>query len=352
MTSDPDASPLVPEGHQSLGITKPFSRQQANTAGVTDEALRGSRYVQVLWGVHLSADIAMDHTIRCLAALIAVPEASISGRSAARVWGAVVPDSADIEIVLKRKQRTHIRGIRVHRPAQRPKTTTKFGVRLTTPEATSLRLASELELVDLVVAGDSLVKKKRTTPEALRLAAKDFRGRNARLARTAAGLVRAGVDSPQETRVRLLIVLAGLPEPEVNIEFCDDDGNILRRLDMGYRAHRLGIEYDGRQHAENDNQWQGDVRSREEFDERGWRLIVLLNSDVFTHPDRTIERLVAAMRKAGMMARAGQAGVVTSRSGALRAEASPRHTYAVGSPSRGGTGMRDPASILGNQIGR
>ena len=42
-------------------------------------------------------------------------------------------------------------------------------------------------------------------------------GRGCRLARRAASLAREGVDSPQETRLRLLLVLAGLPEPRVNV---------------------------------------------------------------------------------------------------------------------------------------
>ena len=64
----------------------------------------------------------------------------------------------------------------------------------------------------------------------------------------------------------MLCVLAGLPEPEVNIVFRDAEGLVLRRADMGYRRARVSIEYDGRQHAEDDDQWAGDITRREEFD--------------------------------------------------------------------------------------
>ena len=152
-----------------------------------------------------------------------MPEGAICGRSAARLWGAIVPDSADVEILLNRKQRTLIKGLRMHRPAQPPPTTMRYGLRVTTPEATFLKLAGELELVDLVVAGDTLCKKA-TTPQKLVAAAASFRGKRARLAREAAALVRSRVDSPQETKVRLLMVLAGIPEPTVNIVFRDEGG--------------------------------------------------------------------------------------------------------------------------------
>ena len=51
-----------------------------------------------------------------------------------------------------------------------------------------------------------------------------------RLALRAAGLVREGVDSPMETRVRLLIVLAGLPEPSVNHIVRAEDGSWRMRF--------------------------------------------------------------------------------------------------------------------------
>ena len=52
--------------------------------------------------------------------------------------------------------------------------------------------------------------------EGLRDAALAWHGRGAKLARRAARFVRDGVDSAMETRLRMLLVLAGLPAPEVN----------------------------------------------------------------------------------------------------------------------------------------
>ena len=300
MTSAPDAAGTHPA--EKLDTSRPFSRTTAITRGLTDGDLRSGRFTQVLWGVHVAAEVELDHLTRCRAALVALPDGVISGRSAAKLWGAIVPDSADIEVLLDRRQTTAIHGIRMHRPPQRPATTRRYGVSVTTPEATFLRLAAELELVDLVVAGDTLVKKA-TSPKKLVDAAATYRGKRARLARRAAALVRSGVDSPQESKVRLLVVLAGLPEPTVNIEFRDDEGNILRRLDMGYREPRVAIEYDGRQHAENDQQWQSDIDRREEFDDLEWRFVIVRSPGLFTHPDQTLSRIVKVLSKKGMRVR-------------------------------------------------
>ncbi len=48
-----------------------------------------------------------------------------------------------------------------------------------------------------------------------------------------------------ETRLRLLLVLAGLPEPTVNVIVRGPDGEWLRRFDLCYPIFRLVVEYDG-----------------------------------------------------------------------------------------------------------
>ena len=106
-----------------------------------------------------------------------------------------------------------------------------------------------MPLVDLVVLGDSLVKANRTTVSALVEAVKTWRGWGSRPALRAVGYVRKGVDSPMETRLRMLMVLAGLPEPVVNHIQYDAMGGWARRFDLSYPDLLLVIEYDGRQHA-------------------------------------------------------------------------------------------------------
>jgi len=137
-------------------------------------------------------------------------------------------------------------------------------------------------LVDLVVLGDSLVAKRRTTTQQIVAAANAWKGKGSRLARRAADLVRAGVDSPMETRLRMLMVLAGLPEPVVNHIEYDAMGAWAKRFDLSYPDLLLIIEYDGRQHAEDDRQWGRDIERREQLDTDGWRLIVVRSAGIYT----------------------------------------------------------------------
>ena len=80
--------------------------------------------------------------------------------------------------------------------------TTRYGLPISTPVQAFLDLASVgTSLVDLVIAGDSLVKATKLDPAALVEAADAWSGRHAKRARRAARLVRKGVDSPMETRL-------------------------------------------------------------------------------------------------------------------------------------------------------
>jgi hypothetical protein len=279
-----------------------FTRGEAVAAGVSVGELRGPRYRQLFHNVHARAEVAHRTQVRALAALRIAPGGALVARqTAAELLGGVVPHDARVHLALP-AGRLRARGVRALR-RRVTRAARIAGVRVTTAEDTFEDLVQDLCLVDLVVLGDSLVTKKRTTPQALRTAASLVTGPTGDLARRAAGLVRAGVDSPMESRLRMLLVLAGLPEPVVNHVECDERGWWVRRYDLSYPEHKLAVEYDGRQHAESDRQWERDVERREELDTEGWRIVVVLSKGVYREPERTLTRVVAAMRSRGMAAR-------------------------------------------------
>jgi uncharacterized protein YgbK (DUF1537 family) len=90
--------------------------------------------------------------------------------------------------------------------------------------STFLDVATRHELVDAVIIGDALVRRELATREQLGRAAAQVRGRPGLRASRAAAWVRPRVDSPMETRLRLLIVLAGLPEPVTNRDAYSEAG--------------------------------------------------------------------------------------------------------------------------------
>ena len=279
----------------------PFTRTVARKTGLGWRALAAPAYTRLFHGVYVCADLLPSVPVSACAALEASGDADAvaSHHTAALLWGGIVPLSSDAHITVPAGHtRRRAAGLQVH--ASDRSTSLRRGVKVTAAPDTFVDMARYLSLVDLVVLGDSLVKAGSATPELLCDAASAARGRGVRLARRAADLVRAGVDSPMETRTQLLLVLAGLPEPVVNHVLRHDDGEIRRRLDLTYPHARLAIEYDGRRHAESTKQWQGDVRRREELDGDGWRLVVLLAPDIYQTPEHTLGRIRAAMHQCGM----------------------------------------------------
>ncbi len=269
--------------------------------GITPGALRGPRYRRLFSRVHVRAEVVLDTRLRALAALVIAPTGALVARhTAAVLMGGVVPHTPDLHLALPHG-RIRVPGIDGRRAVHARHA--RIGeVRLTTAEDTFVDLAGELTLVDLVVLGDSLVKAGRTTCADLQSAADGVRGCRGRLARRAASLVRSGVDSPMESRLRLLLVLAGLPEPVVNHVEYTEEGRWRRRFDLSFPEHRLAIEYDGRQHAESRKQWERDVERREGLDQDGWRLVVVLSKGIHGHPEQTLTRVVSAMQECGLRA--------------------------------------------------
>ncbi|HET8594113.1 MAG TPA: hypothetical protein VFM07_02625 [Intrasporangium sp.] len=258
------------------------------------------RYRLLFRGVYVHDQVGVTtHVLATAALLVAAADSYVSHHTAAVLWGGVVPDDPDIHVTSP-GTRCKTVGIVGHRAKREQAVTVRRGVRLTTPIQTFLDLAQVLNLVDLVVLGDSFVKKQRCTPEQLIEQAALASGPGASLARRAAALVRRGVDSPMESRLRMLIVLGGLPEPKVGHRIYARDGSLLYRFDLAYLGHGLVIEYDGRQHADDPAQWEADVRRDEQLDNWRVRRVVVLSKDIYNTPANTLSRIITAMRDKGM----------------------------------------------------
>jgi hypothetical protein len=254
----------------------------------------------VFRGIYLHNDIELTTEVRARAALLAASDGSyISHHTAAALWSGVVPDCPDIH-VSSTGSRGRMTGIVAHRAKRDQVVTVRQGVRLTAPIQTFLDLSQVLNLLDLVVLGDSLVKKRRCRLDDLLEVVGDATGPGAALARRAAALVREGVDSPMESRLRMLIVLAGLPEPQVDHRIYGSDGALLYRFDLAYVDHGLIIEYDGWQHADERDQWERDVSRDEELDNWRIRRLVVFSKHIYNTPAKTLARIIGAMRDKGM----------------------------------------------------
>lgn len=278
----------------AVDSSKPFTRRAGLRSGLTIRELTGPGFRRLLHGVYIGAQVRPTIAVRARAALlVSTPGSFASHHTAAILWGGWAPLTTTIHLSTPADgSRSERGGIASHRARTGVQPVLKAGVLVAPPVDVFLDLAaSGRDLVDLVTVGDSLVRAGVVSVEEIVDAAARFRGAGCRLARRAARYVRTNVDSVAETRLRMLVVLAGLPEPEVCHVIRREDGSWLYRLDLCYRGLLIGIEYDGRQHAENSTQWKKDIRRREELENLGWRIIVITSDGIYEDPSDTLDRI-------------------------------------------------------------
>lgn len=123
------------------------------------------------------------------------------------------------------------------------------GYRTTSLVRTLTDLSRKLSLVEAVVIADMALHAGLINPAELRRWVDRRTGRKGvRAARRVLEFAEGAAESPMESRLRMLLVLNGLPRPEVQVSVRDSNGSIIGRPDLYYRDHRLGVEYDGETH--------------------------------------------------------------------------------------------------------
>jgi len=288
----PDTSPPLPG---------PFLRSDAQKLGVAERRLKSPAYRTVFTRVVIDARIPDTVVVRSRAAMLVCPEGGvISHWTAARLWGGVVPDNEWTHISFMRDVRFRLGGVKPHRFRHRLDIKKRHGLPVTSPGQTFCHLAKHLGLVDLVALGDRLVKKGRLTPTELIDYTDSWQGQCREEARRAAQLVRDGVDSVPETALRLLMILAGLPEPTVNIRICDADGRVRFRIELGDEGARLAIEYDGRWHDAPTQKEHDDARRSGLSERDGWTFVIVRAEELYDFPETLLERIRDQMRSLGI----------------------------------------------------
>ncbi|MEU1888153.1 hypothetical protein ABZ491_22030 [Micromonospora rifamycinica] len=235
---------------------------------LTRNDLRSSAWRPLFRDVYADAQLRVTHRHRCTAATrwLLPSGAAIAGRSAAALFG-VTGVSADepIDVLVHHRRpvaggqpaagrrRGPAVGLRVHHgdlPAE--DVIDQAGVPVTAAERTCWDLARWCDVVEAVVVIDALLAGRLTDVPTLRdyaLARAGQRGWRALL--RAADLADPGAESPQESRTRVRLVLAGLPRPETQW-VVTADGRFVARLDLAWPQFKVAVEYDGLWHNDAD----------------------------------------------------------------------------------------------------
>lgn len=289
----------------------PFTTAQAPEMGLSRKALatclRERSVRRVLHGVYLRADQpdTVETRVAC-ASLVIAPGSVVRDRTAAWIHGISLLTAAEQEVLppvetcvgrfRAPSDRAGVDG--GTRDLAEHDVTTVDGLLVTTPLRTALDLGCNLHRRDALAALDQFMRLHGIAREQLGAeAVRFFRRRGVVQLRQLIPLADARAESVRESWTRLAVIDAGLPCPEPQV-WIEVDGVPTYRLDLAYRRHRIGIEYDGAEfHARTDEQRRRDTQRRQWLRSEGWTVLVVRNGD-FSGPglDRWLSELRTALR--------------------------------------------------------
>lgn len=262
--------------------SQPFTREQARAAGITDAKLRGrTAYRRLFRGVYVGARVELTFGVWLRAALLASPPGSVvSHVTALRWYGYQLGEWWPLHVSSRTTTHSRQKQLMTHRRRDVIRARLLRGVPVTEPNRTLIDLAYDVTVPELIEAIEWMLLRGYTTLSHLTTHALDHHLRGVRRVRQVIGFVREGSESPMETRVRLMIRFAHLPEPAPNVVLRDDRGHFLARGDLVYARWKVLVEYDGWHHERDAGQRQRDIGRRERLEAAGWRVIVVTAADL------------------------------------------------------------------------
>ncbi|WP_394214029.1 endonuclease domain-containing protein [Brachybacterium vulturis] len=330
-------------------------RDQWRELGVSSRRLAGDEFVRLFPGLHMPRHSPADLDAMCRALQqVVVPGAVLSHTTAAVLYGIPVPHAADgrIGMLLSRRDpHTGRRTVSLRRrrddPSAGPRSETDLeqlgdaevtlciprlhcrvppgtrlsagphvsvhrmhpgrtrrvhGLCLSSPGEMLLELAQHLEHDEVVIALDHVLGPQESFGPLRRPMLRDrlapYEGRRGyRSLLRALGDARDAVESPGETRTRLLLLRAGFPEPTPNLPVRDPDSGEIRRLDIAYPELKIAIEYDGDIHRSR-NAWRQDQARQDSLESVGWTFRRLTMTDI-REPARFLDALRRSVVAAG-----------------------------------------------------
>jgi hypothetical protein len=226
-------------------------------------------------------DSWIGDSLRLRAACLKFPGVYADGATAARIFGWPLPtELIDDHLLLC----TTDRNLRIHLPKVTLRRTPHLvpahwlDLPVLAPAEVFIRLGKQLSVDDLVKVGDAGVGNWHGPPQMtvndLCSALQSHQrvpGRKKLI--ESMQLIRPGVDSPQETRLRLWAIRVGLPEPTVHPKI---EVNLARGViepDLGFEDAKLALEYDSELHRESAEQWTRDIERDEALVDAGWTVL-------------------------------------------------------------------------------
>ena len=275
-----------------------FTLDEARKAGLSRWHLEGASWRRVGPGIYAWAGLADTPDLKLAAANRQLPPTAVfSGLTAAWLHGLDVAPCAPVEATIPKGGGVSGRsGLTIRRGALTKHEIVKIrGWRATSIVRTLRDISARLSLTEAVVVADMALHQRLVNLQRLSKALASYAGQPGvdRLRRVVAN-VEPAAESPMESRVRMLLVLAGLPRPQAQFPVQDAMGRFVGRPDLYYPSRRLGLEYDGGTHRET---LADDNRRQNLLLDAGVTLLRFTARDVLSAPEmvvRLVRRALAA----------------------------------------------------------
>ncbi|MDQ0676192.1 hypothetical protein QFZ36_003753 [Pseudarthrobacter siccitolerans] len=275
----------LPEQLASL----PFTFQEALDAGISRRRLRHRGLQRPSRGVRVPDAYNQDDLAPGIRPYTLVTDfAAASHASAFLLWQfpGFLPGSNEPLLHVSRPDTVSIMrrpGVKGHRGQFfDDEIVSHHGLLVTSRTRTWLDCSRKMSIEELTVVADHLLRiprpdfEGRSEPYASREDLAEMLDRHKgtpgiQKARLAFDLARVGSDSAPETRLRLALEDAGLPEPLLNVPTELRPG-VVRQPDLSYPEQKVAVEYDGAGHSETE-QVVRDIAREEDFGRAGWVLV-------------------------------------------------------------------------------
>jgi very-short-patch-repair endonuclease len=278
---------------------RPFSLEEARDAGLTLRALSGKTWRRISTGLYRFSELPEDHWLTLSAwRRVLPPETVFVGATAAWLLGLDLEPTDPVDVMVPPSSGIRNRAGLIVRHAEIPPADVVSirGLRATALPLTLAGLCLRWPAVEALVAIDMAVRLDLTDPSVLCQYAKAAKGRPGAARMGSLAFLAAPAESPMETRLRWLLIQAGLPRPEVQINLGDRAGRFVGRADLYYPEARLALEYDGGNHRERMTE---DNRRQNLLVNAGYRLLRFTAADIHNRADVVAAQVRAALVRWG-----------------------------------------------------
>lgn len=288
-------------GVQGRGVVGELKRYgELRGAGLSRGEIRhrveAGRLYRLSRGVYGARD---DWQAHLQAVFRRLPSGAVVGfQTGARLHGFGAVTSPDLHVIVPAGCVVpHIEGVVAHESVLPvPVPVEIAGVPVAPAARCAVDLARSLRRMDAMPLLDLCLRSGSCSPDDLRVEVRRHAGlRGVCQARQLVPVADPRAECRQESQLRLLLIDGGLPPPEPQLWVSDRYGVPCYRLDLGYRKHKIGIEYDGLSHLDRDR-LRHDRSRMNWLAANGWRMRHFTDADLYRRPRHILSTITALLR--------------------------------------------------------